>query len=147
MAFTEIPFYVIDWSLAFDGTEISDSLAFSVDIGSAQNVTNATNATPIVISVAGTWAVGDSVYVSGVTGNTAANGFWRVSAIGAGTITLLNSEGNGAWVSGGTVQQRLKADPRSTVLGMGRIAQLVMAWNPCSGTGATPGAGARRVIY
>lgn len=68
-------------------------------------ITAASNATPIVITTAAhnirvdTW-----VRVSGVTGNTAANGPWRVQAVTGTTITLMGSIGNGAYVSGGTVR-------------------------------------------
>lgn len=44
------------------------------------------------------------VRVSGVVGNTNANGLWRVQAVTATTLTLMGSIGNAAYVSGGTVQ-------------------------------------------
>jgi hypothetical protein len=71
-------------------------------------ITGATNATPIVLTItANAWANNDIITVSGVLGNTAANGRWRVSAQATNTVTLLdpitgaNSVGNGAYVSGG----------------------------------------------
>lgn len=44
------------------------------------------------------------VRVTGVTGNTAANGLWRVGAVTSTTLTLMGSIGNAAYISGGTVQ-------------------------------------------
>ena len=76
-------------------------------------VTGATFATPIEIttSVAHGLATGDRVIVSGVTGNTAANGNFRVTPTSATTFTLDFSAGNAAWVSGGTVTPIVGASP------------------------------------
>lgn len=66
-------------------------------------VTGATNATPIVLTVPSGHGISadDYVYVTGVGGNTAANGTFRVSAVGATTATLEDSAGNAAYTSGG----------------------------------------------
>lgn len=71
-------------------------------------ITGATNATPIVLTItANAWTNNDIISVSGVLGNTAANGRWKVSAQATNTVTLLdpitgaNSAGNGAYTSGG----------------------------------------------
>lgn len=67
------------------------------------NVTGATNATPIVItSAAHGLSSGTRVTLSGVGGNTAANGTFTVTAITADTFSLNGSTGNGAYTSGGT---------------------------------------------
>lgn len=69
------------------------------------SVTNATNATPIVIttSAAHGLSIGDIITVASVGGNTGANGTFTVSAVGSTTTaTLLNSAGTGAYTSGGT---------------------------------------------
>lgn len=75
--------------------------AASMETGS---VTGATNASPIVVTSASHGlSVGQSVTVTGVGGNTAANGTFVVSAVGsANTFTLSGSTGNGAYTSGGT---------------------------------------------
>jgi uncharacterized phage protein (TIGR02218 family) len=70
-------------------------------------ITGATNASPIVITTSTPHKLkqGQRVTVAGVLGNTAANGDWRV-AVGnwtANTFGLVNSNGNGAYTSGGTV--------------------------------------------
>lgn len=71
-------------------------------------ISGATNATPIVLTTAtNTLVNGDLVSVAGVTGNTAANGIWQVSAVSATSCTLVGSVGNGAYGSGGTVKQSI----------------------------------------
>ena len=77
------------------------------DVG-VKAITGATNASPIVISsTAHGGSNGDIVVIRGVTGNTAANGTWKKSAVTTDTYALvtvddgLNSAGNGAYGSGG----------------------------------------------
>lgn len=66
-------------------------------------ITGATTATPIVITQVGHGkADGDVVRISGVTGNTAANGVWVINVTGTDTYQLVGSAGNAAYVSGGT---------------------------------------------
>ena len=69
-------------------------------INSGVAITAATNATPIVITTA-THGVsaGDEVYISGVQGNTAANGTWIAAAVSGTTITLTGSVGNAAYTA------------------------------------------------
>ena len=70
-------------------------------------ITNATNATPIVVTATAHGLVtGDFVTISGITGNTNANGFFKVTRLTADTFSLQNYStgadiaGNGAY--GGT---------------------------------------------
>lgn len=74
-------------------------------------ITGATNATPIVITaVAHGYTAGDTVYVAGVGGNTAANGMFIVGTVPtADTFQLQDSVGNAAYTSGGTVRRIAKA--------------------------------------
>jgi hypothetical protein len=66
-------------------------------------VTGATNASPIVVTSTGhSLNTGDAVSISGVAGNTAANGVFTVTKIDANTFSLNGSTGNAAYVSGGT---------------------------------------------
>lgn len=74
----------------------------------AKAITNATNATPIVVtSNSHGYANGDIIVIGGVLGNTAANGKFIVAGQTANTINLTaypggsNVAGNGAYVSGG----------------------------------------------
>lgn len=69
-------------------------------------ITNATNASPIVITVAGVHGLYNGqtgVVIAGVTGNTAANGTWTVTKLTAATFSLNTSTGNGAYAGGGTI--------------------------------------------
>jgi len=74
----------------------------SASVTSGLAITGATNATPIVVTItAGHGLVnGDRVHISGITGNTGANGEWTLEFASATTAKLLGSKGNGAY--GGT---------------------------------------------
>lgn len=67
------------------------------------NITDATNANPIVITVTSTAAItsGSVVTIASVGGNTAANGTWPVTVINATTFSIPVA-GSGAYTSGGT---------------------------------------------
>jgi hypothetical protein len=66
-------------------------------------VTMTTNASPIVVTSTGhSLNTGDSISISGVAGNTAANGTFTVTKIDANTFSLNGSTGNGAYTNGGT---------------------------------------------
>jgi hypothetical protein len=52
---------------------------------------------------------GAVVLVTGVLGDTNANGFWSVQAPNANTLVLLGSLSNGTWTSGGTVYSTVSA--------------------------------------
>lgn len=69
-------------------------------------VTAATNATPIAITTASAHGLstGNFVTLSGVLGNTAANGTWTITVTGSSTFTLTGSSGNAAYTSGGIVE-------------------------------------------
>ena len=80
-------------------------------------ITAATNASPIVVtSTAHGFTDGDIVVIRGITGNTSANGTWKVASSAANTFALttvkdgLNSTGNGAYVSGGCAINLTLAD-------------------------------------
>ncbi|MDZ4853021.1 MAG: GEVED domain-containing protein [Pirellulaceae bacterium] len=72
-------------------------------IGNGVAITDATNATPIMITSSTTHglASGQFVAVNGVVGNTATNGIFTVTVINATQFSLNGSVGNGAYVSGG----------------------------------------------
>lgn len=75
----------------------------TADVGAAcRAVTGSTNATPIVVTCTGHgWANGDWVIVAGITGNTNANGVFKIANQAANTfeltdpITGANIAGNG----------------------------------------------------
>lgn len=69
--------------------------------GAAANgitLSNSTNASPIVVTLGAGHGLksGDRIAISGITGNTNANGEWSLAAVGATTATLVGSAGNGA---------------------------------------------------
>jgi hypothetical protein len=70
-------------------------------------VTAATNPAapnPIVITAAGHgYVTGDIVAISGVAGNTAANGSWVIRVLSPDTFSLTGSRGNAAYAGGGVV--------------------------------------------
>jgi hypothetical protein len=81
--------------------------AFHYDLGAhgaPVTITGATNATPIKITAASHgYGSAETVVISGVVGNTAANGTWQITALDANNFTLNGSTGSGAYVSGGSV--------------------------------------------
>ena len=107
-----------DGGITYDGT--TDTLTVGkLSSGPAQatslkaiapatiTITGATNATPIVVTAAAHGLVtGDNISISGITGNTNANGYFRITRLTADTFSLQNYStgadiaGNGAY--GGT---------------------------------------------
>jgi hypothetical protein len=77
----------------------------------AINITGATQANPVVLTVANSFTAGQEFYVAGVVGMTQLNNrFFRVASATGTTITLEDTDGNpingtafSAYVSGGTV--------------------------------------------
>jgi len=68
----------------------------------SQTVVEATNATPILVRInSHGFLDGDQVTITGVVGNTAANGTWAIANIEASTFELSGSIGNEEYVSGG----------------------------------------------
>lgn len=68
-------------------------------------ISNATNATPIVITTTAPHELigGDFVTIAGVMGNTNANGTWSITVLTSTTFSLDTSVGNAAYTVGGTV--------------------------------------------
>ena len=91
-------------------------------------VTDASNESPIAITAAAHGlANGDLVTISGVTGNTAANGLFRVTVVDGNTITLDGSTGNGAYVSGGQIIDLSNLQNLSDILAGARISIATLA--------------------
>lgn len=78
-------------------------------------ISGSTNATPIVVTLTAGHGLknGDRLAVSGITGNTGANGEWTLSAVGATTATLTGAVGNGA--HGGTPRAAVIFDTTPTM--------------------------------
>lgn len=107
----------------------------SVAGGSAQEgirCTGSTNATPIVLTLTAGHQQknGNRVVVSGITGNTGANGEWTLSAVGATTATLDGSVGNGT--HGGTPVVRALCD-RTPFMQRGSAAAAIGATDAYDG--------------
>jgi hypothetical protein len=93
-------------------------------------ITSASNATPIVITLPGNHGFplnngNVRVRITGVTGNTAANGDWAVVPVQAADppnqFTLLGSSGNGVDAGGGQWQRWAQLNPREKPGGQGGI--------------------------
>lgn len=71
--------------------------------GSSGTITGATNAIPIVITTDGAHGLttGDTIKISGVLGNTAANDTWTITVLSTTTFSLDDSDGNATYVGGG----------------------------------------------
>jgi photosystem II stability/assembly factor-like uncharacterized protein len=93
-----------------------------IPVGSPSAITNATNATPIVITSAGHGlSSGRDVSVDGVTGNTAANGIFEVTVLSSSSFELDGSSGNGAYGGGGEWTLFVGLNPREKPGGQGSI--------------------------
>jgi uncharacterized phiE125 gp8 family phage protein len=77
-----------------------------------KTITNATNASPIVITInTHGYTTGEEVYIYDVGGNTAANGQWIITKATDNTFSLNGSTGNAAYTSGGScVKQSVPAN-------------------------------------
>lgn len=64
-------------------------------------ITAASNASPIAVTTTSPHgrATGDTVFIAGALGNTAANGAWIITVTGANSYTLNGSAGNGAYTA------------------------------------------------
>lgn len=95
--------------LFYDGTNNLEYVCIADSVSRLTRdlvITGATNATPIVIttSVAHGLASGAFVKITGVAGNTAANGNWIITVASSTTFSLNTSVGNGVYTSGGTIE-------------------------------------------
>lgn len=105
--------YTVAWEPLYDCTSATNGISLPWQAGTVLNarapfytgvVTNASNTTPITIttSLAHGLTNGDSVTISCVQGNTAANGTWTIAGVAALSFTLVNSAGNGTFPAGST---------------------------------------------
>lgn len=69
-------------------------------------ITAATNASPIVLTTSSAHGLssGDTAIVSGVLGNSNANGTWTVTVVDSTHLSLNNSVGNSAYTGGGVLE-------------------------------------------
>lgn len=84
-----------------------------INLSGGTALTNATNGSPIQItSTAHGLQSGQYVVISGVLGNTAANGLFPITVIDANSFSLTGSSGNGAYISGGSWTRVTGPNPR-----------------------------------
>jgi len=75
-------------------------------------ITGATNTSPIVVTCEDhPLRTGMEFLISGVTGNTAANGYGVATRLSADTFSIDGSTGNGDYLSGGTLELTRRFDP------------------------------------
>lgn len=111
--------------------------------GGLRSVTGASNATPIVIttSTAHEFQTGQRIQVSGVGGNTAANGTRFITVLNSTQFSLNGSSGNGNYTSGGSAYLETYWDaPRANISADGRFVFWTSNWN------GVPG-GSRKDLY
>jgi len=85
-----------------------------------KNITGATNTNPISITCAGHgFSTGDLVYISGVTGNTNANGEYAITVVDANTFTLNGRAGNATYTANSGTVYSLPKSPNGTVIPSG----------------------------
>ncbi len=101
-------------------------------------VTGATNEAPITITGANHgFLTGEWVTVSGVGGNTAANGRWRIIRLNRDKFILQGSTGNGSYTSGGSVSGPGPGSARHDIVSfvipsIGANATVTVAFAPTS---------------
>lgn len=108
--------------------DAADISAASVrSLGSLSNtsvltVSNATNANPIVVTTSTNHGLqsDDFVDIDGVTGNTNANGRYRIAVTGAATFTLVGGIGNGAFGGSPTCKKLTETDYQISTLNAGQ---------------------------
>jgi hypothetical protein len=92
-------------------TDYLELKVLDVIFGYQHAILSSTNASPIVVTVSTAshafQASVDRVSVSGHATNTAANGEWSPAAVGATTVTLTGSTGNGVGGATGTIKKIL----------------------------------------
>ena len=115
---------------------------FAATAPATVTITNATNATPIVVTAtAHGLRTNDRITISGITGNTNANGYFKITRLTADTFSLQNYStgadvaGNGAF--GGTpVAVTGIVQANRVLVGDGTAAAPSMAFASYPGTGA-----------
>jgi len=97
---------LVNWTAANPGdfTPSSSKRFFRVRTANVPvAITGASNAAPIVITSAGHGlSTGDAISVSGVAGNTAANGVFTITKVDDNSFSLNGTTGNAAYTSGGS---------------------------------------------
>lgn len=88
--------------------QVKNKTTNTFEIKQYATVVDATNATPINIETSEEhgYSTGDSIVVSGVAGNTAANGTFTITVVDALNFTMDSSVGTAAYTSGGVATKQ-----------------------------------------
>jgi hypothetical protein len=105
---------------AQNGTARQADTVRGVRLPSAKTITGATNATPIAITcTAHGFATGDIVIISGVGGNTNANGEFTITRVNSSAFTLNGSAGNASYTANTGSAHKLAKSANGTVIPYG----------------------------
>lgn len=102
------------WGYCVNGTSALQTPGGMANTASTTySVSAASNASPISIVTTSTNALftGQWVNITGVAGNTAANGIWSITVVSNTNFTLNGSTGNGAYTGGGTISTTAFSGP------------------------------------
>ena len=112
-------------SLSPDAARGFTQIDLKVD-GVSQPITGASNAADIeIISVAHGLKTGDQIRITGVQGNSAANGTYRVTVISADRFLLKGRAGNGDYTVGGSFVKLAEAAVNGDVVRQGLLGNLI----------------------
>lgn len=127
------------WHSPIGGDVIGDSFCFvdqdvTAGYSSTCPITDASNASPIVITCGEFHGLddGDSVTISGVVGNTNANGTFKVTTTSSTVFSLDGSAGNAAYVSGGSFP--VARNGRPIVMSGHSLDPWLSLWDPVKRT-------------
>lgn len=104
------------WGYCVNGTnalQTPGGMANTMSVSYSISNTTGAGVSPIVITTTSTHSLASNqqVTISGVNGNTAANGTFQITVISSTTFSLNSTTGNGAYTGGGTVNTTAHAYP------------------------------------
>jgi len=117
--------------------------------GDVATVTAASNATPIQVDFSAVhgWTTGQTVYCTGMVGNTGGNGTWILTTVDTDSVTLNGSIGNGVWASDGTCQRFIPIGAKVVRTSIGGGGALTMTLYPTTTAVQTPSGSAAGFVY
>jgi hypothetical protein len=130
-------------TFTIDGSSGNGTFTFGgqATLTTSNTITNCTNASPIVCTTSGPHGLmtGQKPQITGVGGNTAANGSNRaITSLTSTTFSIDGTTGNGAYTSGGSIYVELYWDsPRANISKNGRYIAWTSNWNGQQGGGRT----------
>ncbi len=115
------------WGYCVNGTSALQSpggMANTMSINYSISNTTGAGTSPIVVTTTTTNALftGQQVIISGVNGNTAANGTFQITVTSTTQFSLNNTTGNGAYTGGGTINLTAHGMPTNFTEGSNVLA-------------------------